>query len=171
MCFQQCWKNIGKYWPHKHLNKASTWSEISSIVIFKNVETLIRVTLARRVGDMGKSLTRLNISWTSVLECYSTCYLSRLRDSESKSWSCYSRFTLSFLQMTRRKGSSLVHWPPYSLDSPNSLNVVLLGFKEHLLSPMRCSRSNRLFEMTPSNKLIDVLSSVLCCLLESTEPL
>lgn len=120
---------------------------------------------------MGKSLTRLNISWTSVLECYSTCYLSRLRDSESKSWSCYSRFTLSFLQMTRRKGSSLVHWPPYSLDSPNSLNVVLLGFKELLLSPMRCSRSNRLFEMTPSNKLIDVLSSVLCCLLESTEPL
>jgi len=76
-----------------------------------------------------------------------------------------------FLQMTSRKGSSLVHWPPYSLDSPNSFNVVLLGFKELLLSPMRCSRSTRLFAVTPSNKLIDVLSSVLSCLLESIEPL
>lgn len=76
-----------------------------------------------------------------------------------------------FLQMTSRKGSSLVHWPPYSLDSPNSCNVVLLGFKELLLSPMRCSRSTRLFAVTPSNKLIDVLSSVLSCLLESIEPL
>lgn len=76
-----------------------------------------------------------------------------------------------FLQMTSRKGSSLVHWPPYSLDSPNSFNVVLLGLKELLLSPMRCSRSTRLFAVTPSNKLIDVLSSVLSCLLESIEPL
>ena len=151
-------------------NKASTWTEISSIVVFKNVETRTRVS----DWQGGYAI------WEKVLQGRifhgPTGVLLHLLLEQTKRLGVEIIVQLLaihsvFLQMTSRKGSSLARWPPYSLDSPNSFNVVLLGLKELLLSPMRCSRSTRLFAVTPSNKLIDVLSSVLSCLLESIEPL